>query len=87
MKTIVNSCGVKLNWAVIEQHILVEIDNLAERLESTPENITYVIEKRYWDALPDDCAEDSQLYFNIFCAYYLELTGDEWFFDGALIQY
>lgn len=87
MKTIVNSWGVKLNWAVIEEHILCEIDNLAERLESTPEQITYDLEKRYWDALPDDCAEDSQLYFDIFCAYYLELTGDEWYFDGARIQY
>lgn len=45
MKTIVNSWGVKLNWAVIEEHILCEIDNLAERLESTPEQITYDLEK------------------------------------------
>lgn len=87
MKTIVNSCGVKLNWAVIEQQILGEIDNLAERFNLTPEQITYELEQKYWNALPDDCAEDSQLYFNIFCSYYLDLTGDEWYFDGARIQY
>lgn len=87
MKTIVNSCGVELNWEYLEQHILCEIDNLAERFESTQSQIFYDLEKRYWDALPDSISEDSQVFFNTFCAYYLDLTGDEWYFDGAHIQY